>query len=373
MMSKRLMIVVGTAAVGLALVAGTPAAQHAALDFDAFAPVAIAHLPTPLERVPNLSASLGGPTILIKRDDQTGLAFGGNKARKLDFILADAKRKNADVVITSAGVQSNWARSTAAGARKLGMRPVLVLSTGGSQPAAGGNLWLDRILDADVRLVEPGQDQQQVFDEIVADEKAKGHRPYVVTVGGSRTGGSMTEPLGAVAYAKTYQEIHDQAASMNVRVTHVVLSTGSGSTQAGLVVGAKALDPDVEVIGIRHSPGGKEAAQTNVATIATQTAEVMGLDLAFGPDDIIVYDEYGGEGYGVMTPEVAGVIATVARAEGLLLDPVYTAKAMIGLMDLVEQGYFEADDVVVFLHSGGTPNLFIYEQEMQELLKDPSN
>ncbi len=337
------------------------------LDFDKWAPLQMSHLPTPLEPLPALTAALGGPTLLVKRDDQTGLAFGGNKGRKLDFILADTKRQQAGVIITSAGVQSNWARSVAAGARKLGMRAVLVLSKSEVQPAAGGNLWLDRILDADVRFVEIGQNQREALNAVVAQEKEKGHRPYVVSVGGSRTGGSMAEPLGAIAYARAYQEIHAQAAAMKARVTHIIMTTGSGSTQAGLVVGAKALAPGVKIIGIRHSPDSRESAQRTVAEIANQTAKAMSLEFEFAPEDIIVFDEYGGKGYGVMTAEVADAVATMARLEGLMLDPVYTAKAMAGLTDLVKKGHFQRDDVVVLLHTGGTPNLFIYEEEMQKL------
>ena len=341
---------------------------------DRFERAPLSHLPTAFEEMAALSAELGGPRLFVKRDDQTGLAFGGNKARKLDFILADAVSKGSDTVITWAGVQSNWARMTAAGSRRLGMNPILVLQRREGQSVApeDGNLLLDRILGADVRIVEPGGDREATVAEIAAAEREAGRNPYVVSVGGSRTGGVMVLPLGSVAYANGFRELLGQARDAGLILTHVVHASGSGSTQAGLVVGAKMLAPEVQIIGI-STGGSKAAGEANVLGIARETVEAMGLDVEIDPADVVVHDEYFGEGYGILNQGVVEAIAQVARTEGILLDPVYTGKAMTGLLDLVKTGHFSDTDVVVFLHTGGTPALFPYREGMLEDLPEPTD
>ncbi len=344
-----------------------------ASDFEAslgrFDQIELAHLPTPLEELKTLTAELGGTRLYVKRDDQTGLAFGGNKARKLQFIMADVLAKRSDSIITWGGVQSNWCRQTAAAARKLGVMPILVLGKAEPGPVAyGGNYLLDYLMEADVRLIEPGNDRASTAERIASEEKVEGRRPYVVSVGGSSVGGSMTEPLGAIAYAAAFSELYGQAQKKGFEMNHVVLATGSGGTQAGLVVGAQALAPHVNIVGISIS-GRKTAVQSSVAEIANQTARALDLDLSFRVDDIIVFDEYIGEGYGKLDSSHADAIALMARKEGILLDPVYTGKAMAGTLDLIEKGYFKKDDGVVFLHTGGTPALFVYREELLELLK----
>jgi 1-aminocyclopropane-1-carboxylate deaminase/D-cysteine desulfhydrase-like pyridoxal-dependent ACC family enzyme len=287
----------------------------------------------------------------------------------LEYIFADLLEKKADSIITWAGVQSNWCRQTAAAARIHGIKPVLVLFKRDDSPVAyDGNLLLDLIMDADVRIIEPGHERQAVVDRIVAEEKAKGLNPYVVPVGGSSLGGSMTEPLGAVSYAAAFSEIHRQAREKSYTFDYVVLPTGSGGTQAGLVVGAKAIDPNIRIVGISVS-GKKEGVQENVAKIANETAKVLGLDLNFSADEIVVFDDYVGEGYGKLNRAHADAIALTARREGILLDPVYTGKAMAGTRDLIKKGYFKKDEGVVFLHSGGTPALFVYRDRLLELIK----
>ena len=334
---------------------------------EGFPQAPLAHLPTPFEEMAALSAELGGPRLFVKRDDQTGLAFGGNKARKLDFILADALARESDSVITWAGVQSNWARMTAAGSRRLGMHPVLVLQRGADQTVnpADGNLLLDRILGAEVHLLEPEEDREARVDELETAARAAGGNPYVVSVGGSRTGGSMDRPLGAVAYANGFRELLAQARERGVAMTHLVHASGSGSTQAGLVVGARALAPEVRIVGI-SSGGSKEAGERNVLAIARETAAAMALELAIEPEHVVVLDDHVGEGYGILNDAVVEAIALTARTEGILLDPVYTGKAMSGLFDLVRSGHFAASDTVVFLHTGGTPALFPYREGLLE-------
>lgn len=208
-------------------------ASDAAGDFKAslarFDRVALAHLPTPLEALETLSAELGGVRLYIKRDDQTGLAFGGNKARKLDFIMADVLRKESHSVITWGGVQSNWCRQTAAAARKLGVKPILVLGKTKPGPVAiDGNHLLDYLMEADVRLIDPGHDRASMAERVAQEEKAHGRSPYVVSVGGSKVGGSMVEPLGAIAYAAAFAELYEQTQAKGFEIDHVVLATGVG-------------------------------------------------------------------------------------------------------------------------------------------------
>jgi D-cysteine desulfhydrase family pyridoxal phosphate-dependent enzyme len=335
---------------------------------DRYDRIDLAHLPTPLEKMMTLTEKFGGPDLYIKRDDQTGLAFGGNKARKLEYIFADLLAKKADSVVTWASVQSNWCRQTAAAARVVGIKPILVLFKRDDSPAfPDGNLLLDLLMNADVRIIEPGHDRQTTVDRIVKEEKAKGLNPYVVSVGGSSVGGSMTEPLGAIAYAAAFEETYRQARESGFKIDHVVLATGSGGTQAGLVVGAKAIAPDVQIVGIAIS-GPSASVKASVANIANETARVLDLEHSFTAEDIIVFDDYIGEGYGKMNTAHAEAIALTAREEGILLDPVYTGKAMAGTIDLIKKGYFKKGEGVVFLHTGGTPALFVYRDRLIELL-----
>lgn len=335
-----------------------------------FPRIKIADLPTPLEEAKALSARLAGPRIFIKRDDQTGLAFGGNKGRKLDFIMADVLKKKADVVITWGGVQSNWCRSVAAATRKLGIQPILVLSKRPGLPAEyDGNLLLDYIFAADLRIVEAEaekvlkeEDIIEIVNSIAEDEKRNGHNPYIAPIGGSVIGGSMTEPLGAISYVNAFLEILAQAKEQKIRIDAIIVASGSGSTQAGLLVGAKAIG-NTKIIGISVS-GKRESMAERVSSIAQETIKSLALGISIGPEDIIIFDEYVGEGYGVLNNETVEAIRLMAGTEGILLDPVYTGKAMAGLLDLIRKGYFKEGQNVVFLHSGGTPALFPYRDKI---------
>jgi D-cysteine desulfhydrase family pyridoxal phosphate-dependent enzyme len=305
----------------------------------------------------------------MKRDDQTGLATGGNKARKLEYIFADAQAKGADVMITWGGLQSNWCRQTAAGAAALGMRSILLLSRGDDSPVVvDGNHLLDEILGAEVHILEPDGDPAAVAEEIARAERAVGRTPYVVSVGGSRTGGSMEEPLGAMGYLMGFVETYQQALELGIEPDYMVIATGSGGTQAGLMMGAAVLGANTKIVGISVS-GSAQSIRENVARIATQTADALDLHLPFKADDIIVFDEFVGEGYGQLTRGTVDAIQETARREGILLDPVYTGKAMSGLMGLVDQGYFSEDDLVVFIHTGGTPGIFHYGDELLSWMK----
>ena len=333
---------------------------------DRFPRVDIIHRPTPMRKLVRLSARLGGPEIYIKRDDLTGLAFGGNKSRKLEFIVADMLEKKADVVITWASLQSNWCMQTAAAARTFGIKPILMLFKPADHPAtADGNVLLDVILDADIRILEAEKGQivksaqaMDVLDEAGREVKAQGHRPYLVPVGGSLVRGDMEKPLGAISYVAGFAELVEEMRSGGgIEPDYVLHATGSGGTQAGLVVGARALTSSCRILGISVSDP-KGPFSDDVSEIARAADEALGLGLEIMPGDITVFDEYIGEGYAVVDRDVAEVIRLVFQTEGIVLDPVYTAKAMIGLIDLIKTGFFKPTDKVVFLHTGGTPALF---------------
>ncbi len=333
-------------------------------------------LPTPLQRLENLSRALGGPNITIKRDDLTGLAFGGNKSRKLEFIIQDALDKNADVIITWAAVQSNWCLQTAAVARKFGIKPILLLFKTYELPEEyDGNLLLDFILDADVRIreAEAGkvmrfEDVKEIIEEVEKEVIEGGNTPYVAPIGGSMVGGSMEEPLGAISYVNAFIETLEQAEEQGVNINAILHATGSCSTQAGLVVGAKALGRDVRILGISVSDD-KDSVREEVSTIAQDTVQAMGLEMAVKREDIIVFDEYLKEGYGVVNKDVAEALRFMSSQEGIFLDPVYTGKAMTALIDLVNKGFFKKDDNVIFLHTGGTPALFPNKFKLIDFLK----
>jgi len=341
-----------------------------------FPSVSLTSLPTPLYSLENLSRELTGPEILIKRDDLTGLAFGGNKSRKLELIIADALKKQSDTLITWASLQSNWCLQLAAAARRYGLKPILVLFKTSDLPFFyDGNLLLDFLLEAEIQVKETEEkgksvSQEKAFSllkEIAEEEKKKGYKPYVVSVGGSATGGDMDKPLGALAYLKAMLEIAGQLSVINKEVSHIVIASGSGATQAGLLVGAKALGLKTKVIGICVSDK-KEEFLLQVKDIALKLIEILQIDVEIEDREIILFDDYLYEGYGVVNKQVAEIIRSVFKKEGLVLDPVYTSKAMIGLVDLIEKGYFSSKDRVLFVHTGGSPALFAFKDRLLELL-----
>ena len=348
----------------------------------AFPRKALIHRPTPLRRLDRLSRELGGPDVWVKRDDLTGLAFGGNKSRKLEFIIADALEKKADVIITWASVQSNWCLQTAAAARRYGLQPILLLfNTSDLAPEIDGNLLLDRILKADVRIreAEKGkivslEDVTEVLEDVAKEVEESGHTPYVVSVGGSMTGWSMTSPLGAIAYLDAFFETLEQARQQGFRPTHFVHATGSGSTQAGLALGTKSSGESVRIVGISVSET-REALGPTIINIAQETAKSMELEIHLADTDVTIIDEYAKSGYGTLEKATAEAIRRLFMTEGLILDPVYTGKAMTALLDLARNGYFQKGDRIIFFHTGGTPALFPYRKPLLEFLdeKDAGN
>ena len=333
------------------------------------------HLPTPLQKMSRLTALLGGPEIWMKREDLTGLAFGGNKSRKMEYILADILAQKADTVITWASLQSNWCLQMSAAARMFGIEPILVLFKTYDLPEEpDGNLLLDRLLGAEVRIKEGGRGKSVSLEtglshlEAVADEaRKKGRRPYLVPVGGSMPAGSMSQPLGALAYVQAMAELAEQMGALGLQIDAVVHATGSGGTQAGLVVGAKALGLETRIIGISVSDE-KVAFARIVLDICRRTEEALGLGTIVHPEDVIVLDDYLGQGYGIVDRQVARILSEVFRAEGVVLDPVYTAKAMVGLQDLAHKRFFQPGQAVVFFHTGGTPALFPNRRKLLELM-----
>jgi len=322
--------------------------------------VRLATLPTPLEETPRLTKMLGGPRILFKRDDNNGFALGGNKARKLEFLIADAMQKGADTIITTGGVQSNHARITAAAAKRYGMRPILVLR-GDSSAEYDGNLLLDKLFGAEIRIVAPDmRDTMPIMQDIAEEMRDGGREPYIIPSGGSN-------PVGAIAYSNAMLEIISQAVEMSVKVDHVVFSSGSGGTQGGLLFGAKALNFQGRILGISDG-ASRDPLVGKIVEIANGCARLIDSRVSVSLKDVDFLDQYAGKGYGILQKEVVDAIMTVAGTEGILLDPVYTGKAMWGLMDLIHQGYFEKDETVVFIHTGGTPALFAYRKELVSFL-----
>ncbi len=343
---------------------------------EAFPRENLIHLPTPLQKLGNLSQELAGPEIYIKRDDLTGLAFGGNKSRKLEFIIPDVLSKKADAIITWASVQSNWCLQTSAAARKFGLKPILILFKKYDLPEEyDGNLLLDYILDADVIIKEAEkgktlkkEDIQVIVEKVENEVREWGLTPYVAPLGGSMVGGSMEKPLGAISYVNAFVELLEQAGKLRLDFNYVLHSSGSGGTQSGLAVGAKALREDTKVLGISVSED-KETYGQDVLTIAQDTAKALNLDFAVEKEDIIIFDEYIKEGYGILNKEVSEALRFVAVKEGIFLDPVYTGKAMAALIDLVKKGFFKKEDKIVFFHTGGTPALFPNKHNLVNLLK----
>lgn len=318
--------------------------------------VKLASLPTPLEEMVRLTKQLNGPRLWIKRDDCTGLAFGGNKERKAEFSLADALSKKADVVITTGGIQSNHVRATTAAANRLGLKVVLVVY--GKKPKEyEGNLLLDYLLGAEIRFVSAGREFSAVSREIAEELRRKGHVPYVIPVGASYT-------VGAVAYVDAMLELLNQANERGFKIDHVVHAAGSGGTQAGLILANKALNSRVSVLGMCDEPDGDWLVKKTVE-IANDAAKLLNLKVRVESKDVTLITDYAGEKYGVLTTGALEAIKLVGQTEGILLDPVYTGKAMAGLIDMTRRKRFGKKDNVVFIHTGGLPALFAYEKELR--------
>lgn len=316
----------------------------------------LGHFPTPLEPMPRLSRLLGGPTLYVKRDDCTGLASGGNKVRKLEFLMAEALAQEADTILTQGAVQSNHVRQTVAAAARLGLACEVFLEnrTGSQAPAYqhSGNVMLDRLMGTHPTQYPAGTDMQAVMDQRADVLRAEGHTPYVIPGGGSN-------PVGALGYVNAAMELLTQANEQGLRIDHIVQATGSGGTHAGLLVGLRGCHAPLPVLGISvRAPKAKQEA--NVLALAEETAAFMGMPGVVQAQDVVANSDYVGDGYGLPTEGMVEAVRRTAQQEGLLLDPVYTGKGMAGLIDLIRRGYFDPGQNVVFLHTGGSAGLFGY-------------
>ena len=327
------------------------------LDLGRFPRVKLCHEPTALEPMHRLSEHLGGPNLLIKRDDCTGLATGGNKTRKLEFLIGEALSMNADMVVTQGAVQSNHVRQTAAAACRfgLGCHGLLerrVADTDDDYEATG-NVFLDRMFGATLEFRPTGLDMNAEAEEVASRFRAEGRRPYVIPGGGSND-------TGALGYVVCAQELLTQVDRAGCKIDWIVLGTGSTGTQAGLVAGLAGANADIKVMGIsvRQPREKQEAAVYNLAAGVADKLRIAG---GVAREKVIVNSDYVGAGYGLPTEGTLAAITLTARQEGLLLDPVYSGKGFAGLVGLIRAGFFKAGDNVVFLHTGGAAALFAYE------------
>ena len=325
--------------------------------------VKLANLPTPIQKMPNFTEALGGPQVYIKRDDLTGLAFGGNKARKLEYLMADALAHDADYIVTNAGFHSNWCTQTVAAGRRLGMNVVLIKSgpkDDYTPESDDGNHLLHRLMGAEIHVTRPEKTREEI-DKVMEYLKSRGHKPYYMVVGGST-------PLGAAGYANAMLETVYQSAEMGVQFDYLVHATGSGGTQAGLATAAKAFNSGIKVLGITTGSRTEGRQKERLLKLADETSDFLGFEVKCTEDDINVFDEYA-EGYGYMTPGKAEAIKLLAETEGIFLDPVYTASAMTGLISLARSDYFQKDDNILFLHTGGTAALFPYRDPLRAYIE----
>jgi D-cysteine desulfhydrase family pyridoxal phosphate-dependent enzyme len=311
----------------------------------------LATLPTPLQRARNLEVALGPrcPRIYLKRDDLTGLAFGGNKARKLEYLLADALANDATILVTEGAVQSNHARITAAAAAIARLRSVLVLDARHGSEVAG-NLLLDHLLGAQVCIVPDKAARAQLMASISDELRATGERPYVIPTGGS-------VPIGAAGYVAMVAELLAQLVTAGEAPSRLYFPTGSLGTQAGLVVGVRAFSAPFAVYGVAVEHPVKQLIAEGV-TLANGTAELLGISPRFSVTDITIDGAFIGTAYGVPTEEGIEAIRLLARTEAVFLDPVYSGKAMAALISHSRAGQLDPNEAVVFLHTGGGPSVF---------------
>jgi len=337
------------------------------MKFSEFPRANIAALPTPIQFLSNLTKKLGGPKIWVKRDDLTGVAFGGNKARKLEYIMGDALEKKADVIVTGAGFQSNWCTQTVAAAKKLGMDIYLVKKAPHEDFDTkdwDGNHLLHHMMGAHVKTV-PDEKFMETMESTVEQLKKEGRNPYFTPVGGS-------DPIGASAYMNAVLELSYQANKEGIHFDSLIHATGSGGTQAGLVMGAKAFNTGIKIIGAAVGWTEKEAQIEKVRAIVEESKKKYSLDFQLNDEDLIVYNEYVGGGYGFMSDAKLEAVKMLAETEGLLIDPVYTATAMACLIDMVRKGKFKKTDNILFLHTGGAVALFPYKDPIKAYLQGKS-
>jgi D-cysteine desulfhydrase len=315
---------------------------------------------TPIENLARLSNELGGPSLYMKRDDLLGLAGGGNKTRKLEFLVADALARGTDTLITCGAVQSNHCRLTLAAAVKEGLQCRLVLEErvpGSYNLEAGGNNFLYRLLGVEkIKVVPGGSDMAAAMQQVADELAAEGRKGYIIPGGGSN-------PIGATGYVACAEEILGQLFEQGLKIDRVVCASGSTGTHAGLVTGFYGNNSNIPVIGINVSRK-KQQQEEMVYRLVKQTAAHVGIDAVIPQDAVLCFDDYVGPGYSRPTPQMAEAVRMLARLEGILMDPVYTGKAMAGLIDLVRKGYFKKEENILFVHTGGSPALYVYMKDI---------
>ena len=326
-----------------------------------FPKVRLGHLPTPLEPMDRLSAILGGPRLWVKRDDCTGLSSGGNKTRKLEFLMADAQSKGADTIITQGATQSNHARQTTAAAAKLGMECHILLEdrtvTNDNNYILNGNVLLDRLHGASVSKRSGGTDMNLEMQDFADALIEKGKKPYIIPGGGSN-------PIGALGYVNCARELTEQASEIGLKIDALVHATGSAGTQAGLVTGLAAIQSSIHLLGIGvRAP--KDKQEQMVFDLAQKTADYLDTGIEIERDKVRAICDYVGAGYGLPTDGMIKAVKLLAQSEGLLFDPVYSGKGLDGLIDQIKKGYFAGMDNVVFLHTGGSAALFGYPETFE--------
>jgi L-cysteate sulfo-lyase len=326
-----------------------------------FPKVRLGHLPTPLEPMDRLSEILGGPRLWVKRDDCTGLSSGGNKTRKLEFLMADAQSKGADTIITQGATQSNHARQTTAAAAKLGMECHILLEdrTGSNDNnyILNGNVLLDRLHGASVSKRSGGTDMNLEMQDFADTLTEKGKKPYIIPGGGSN-------PIGALGYVNCARELTEQASEIGLKIDALVHATGSAGTQAGLVAGLAAIQSSIHLLGIGvRAP--KDKQEQMVFDLAQKTADYLDTGIEIERDKVRAICDYVGAGYGLPTDGMIKAVKLLAQSEGLLFDPVYSGKGLDGLIDQIKKGYFAGMDNVVFLHTGGSAALFGYPETFE--------
>lgn len=326
-----------------------------------FPRVSLAHLPTPLEFLPRLSEHLGGPEIFVKRDDCTGLATGGNKTRKLEFSMGEAVQQGADTIISVGAIQSNHVRQTAAAACRLGMTCEVLLEHRIGKPSetytTSGNVFLDRIFGANLREYPGGTDFDAAMGEVADEVKAKGGKPYIIP-------GGASNPVGALGYVVCGIELLQQFDEQKLAIDCLVTATGSAGTHAGLAVGIRASGSDLPILGFGvNAP--QDVQEMRVYKLAVQTANLVGAPDCVSRGDIVADCNYIGPGYGQPTDSMNEAVLMLARYEGLLFDPVYSGKALAGMIDYVRQGRFTKGQKIVFLHTGGSAGLFAYADSLK--------
>ena len=333
-----------------------PNDQETKMRLSDFPRVSIAHLPTPLEPMSRLSDFLGGPRIYVKRDDCTGLATGGNKTRKLEYSMGAALEEGADTVITVGAVQSNHVRQTAAAACRLGLRCEVLLEHRVTDPTelyrSSGNILLDRIFGANLREYAKGTDFDAAMEAVADEIRSEGGKPFIIPGGASNR-------VGALGYVACAQELEQQAQEQGLAFDRFVTTSGSAGTQAGLAVGLRASGCDAPILGIGVD-AVPESLEERVYRLACETADFVGAPGCVSRDDILVDGNYIGPGYGEPTDAMVEAVLLAARLEGLLLDPVYTGKALAGLIDYIRTGRIDSSETIVFLHTGGVAGLFAY-------------